>query len=131
MMVTYSDFTNWSNKPVDETDFNYIEARSEDVLSLLCGSSWSETDEVCIKAVKYQIDWILNAGGLDEWQGGSGTGSSRSYSVGGESESITYMQSGSDGSGRRIYMGLSIDPIARGLLHKGGFITRLRRVNTW
>ena len=129
-MVSYATFTAFSYLQVSQTDYPYIEARAEDLLSTLCGQLWDESSEICSKAVCYQIEHILQQGGLTEWSKGEGVVASRSYSVGGESESVSYQQS--DRSERtRTYMGLSISPTAWALLKANGYLVTIKGVRVW
>lgn len=130
-MVSFAEFTEFSQVKVSEADFPFLEARAVDVLSALCGKGWNPESAICHKAVEYQIEFILQLGGLDSWTEGSGTAGSRSYSVGGESESISYAQETGSGSGKRVYNGLAISPLAWALLQESGCLRKLRRVLTW
>lgn len=125
-MVTYADFTTFSNIPI-EADFPYIEERSVDLLSMLCGSRWDENSAVCKKAVLYQCEYVAQNGGLIEWSKGRGAVGNHSWSVGGESESYTYVQS-TIGAQAKTFNGLAVSPIAWQLLVDNGFLKTLRSV---
>lgn len=129
-MVPYSDFDRFSVQHVTQDEYAVLEQRAVDILQVLCGSRWTDS-EATRRAVMYQVEFILQLGGLDAWSEGAGSLQSRSYSVGGESESITYMQSFESGSGRKTFNGLAIAPMAWALLHSSGFVSRLGRVRTW
>ena len=129
-MVSYADFTAFSNVPVSQADYPYVEARAVDLLSALCKSGWDETSDTCKRAVCYQIEHILQSGGLSQWSRGEGSVASRSYSVGGESESITYMQTQGKES-VRTFLGLSISAIAWALLKNGGYLVTVKGVRVW
>lgn len=130
MAITYNDFTTFSTAEVAEADFSILVSRATDVLKTLSGSHWKDGD-TADKAVLYQVEFILQVGGLDAWSDGAGALQSHTYSVGGESESVTYMQSYENGSGRKMFNGLAIAPMAWALLHSSGMIARLGRVTTW
>lgn len=130
-MVTFSEFTNFSNQPVTEDDFPFLEARAVDILTALCGQTWSPSDAICKRAVMYQVEYVLQLGGLTEWQNGKGAMASHSYTVGGESESITYMQAQAGNSGTRVFNGLAVSPVAWALLRSNGKLVTVRRVKTW
>lgn len=129
-MVTFSEFTSFSNQILTQADFTILEQRSVDLLSMLCGSHWVE-NESTKKAVMYQIEFIIQLGGINAWTEGAGSMQSRSYSVGGESESVTYMQASYDGSGRKVFNGLAIAPMAWAILCRAKLVPRLGRVQTW
>lgn len=129
-MVTYNDFIAFSRQNVSEADFSMLADRSTDVLKTLCGTRWKD-GETADKAVLYQVEFILQMGGLDSWAEGAGALQSHTYSVGGESESVTYMQSFENGSGRKSFNGLAISPMSWSLLHSAGMVSRLGRVRTW
>lgn len=129
-MVSYDDFRSFSKVEVSEADFTVMAERATDVLRTLCGKHWTE-GETADRAVLYQVEFILQVGGLDSWAEGAGALQSHTYSVGGESESVTYMQAYENGSGRKMFNGLAIAPMAWALLHSSGMIARLGRVTTW
>ena len=129
-MVDYQTYNEFSNVPVTQADFQYIEARAVDILSLLCGQNWDAESAVCAKAVCYQIEHIAECGGLSSWNKGEGAVGSRSYSVGGESESVTFTQS-KESEGSKTFLGLSISPFAWALLLNGGFLKTVKGVRVW
>lgn len=129
-MVDYATFQAFSNLTVSASDFPFIEARAVAILSLLCKDKWDETDATCIQAVCYQIEHIIENGGLVAWNKGEGSATSRSYSVGGESESVTYKDNKSSASAH-FFMGLSISPFAWALLLNGGFLQTVKGVRVW
>lgn len=129
-MVSYDTFVSFSNVVVSQSDFGPIEARAVDILSLLCKDNWDEEDAICIRAVCYQIEHIVNEGGLTAWGKSEGSASSRSYSVGGESESVTYKESKGSQSAH-FFMGLSISPYAWALLLNNGFLQTVKGVRVW
>lgn len=129
-MVDYATFTAFSNVSVSQTDFPFVERKAEAILSLLCKDKWDAEDTTCIQAVCYQIEHILESGGLASWSKTEGMATSRSYSVGGESESITYKDAKSSESGH-YFMGLSISPFAWALLLNNGFIQTVKGVRVW
>lgn len=126
-MVTYAEYTALSNVPVTQAEFPYIEVRTVDLLSSLCGTRWDEESPICKKAVIYQIEFVQENGGLTEWSKGAGAVGSHSWSVGGESESYTYMQS-SHKAGVKTFNGLAISPLAWQVLVGGGFLKAIKGV---
>lgn len=120
-MVNYDTFALFSFQTVSQQDFPVIEAKAVDILSLLCKERWDETSSVCRRAVCYQIEFILSNGGLASWGKSEGSFSSHSYSVGGESESIT-LKEGKDSESTHYFMGLAISPFAWALLLNNGFL---------
>jgi hypothetical protein len=129
-MVTYDDFSKFSNISVSSSDFAQIEARSVDLLACLCRSAWDETDSICKKAVMYQIEFVVQNGGLSSWSIGKGVIGSQSYSIGGESESVTYIQSkGSENA--KTFNGLAISPLAWALLTDNGILRTARGIRIW
>lgn len=129
-MVTYADYTAFSNVVVPLADFPFIEARSVDILSMLCGQKWDEDSDICKKAVMYQIEFVQENGGLVDWSKGAGAVGSHSWSVGGESESFTYMKS-SHKEGAKTFNGLAISPMAWQVLVSGGFLKTVKGVRVW
>ena len=129
-MVTYDEFSTFSNVSVSTTDYPKVEARACDLLACLCRTAWSETDETCKKAVMYQIEFIVQSGGLTSWSTGKGVIGSQSYTIGGESESVTYIQSkGSENA--KTFNGLAISPLAWALLTNNGILKTARGVRVW
>ena len=129
-MVTYDEFSTFSNISVTSTDFPKIEARAVDLLACLCRSAWNETDSTCKKAVMYQIEFIVQSGGLTSWSTGKGVIGSQSYTIGGESESVTYIQSkGSENA--KTFNGLAISPLAWALLTNNGILKTARGIRIW
>lgn len=129
-MVSYETFAMFSYVTVPQADFSPIEARAVDILSLLCKDNWDAEDSTCIRAVCYQIEHIVNEGGLASWGKSEGSASSRSYSVGGESESVTYKE-GKGSASAHYFMGLSISPYAWALLVNNGFLQTVKGVRVW
>ena len=129
-MVDYATFQSFSNTPVSQADFTPIERKAETILSLLCKDRWDSQDTTCIQAVCYQIEHIIESGGLTAWSKTEGSATSRSYSVGGESESITYKDAKAS-EGGHYFMGLSISPFAWALLQNGGFLQTIKGVRVW
>lgn len=129
-MVSYDTFAMFSYVTVPQADFPPIEARAVDILSLLCKERWDAEDSTCMRAVCYQIEHIVNEGGLVAWGKGEGSASSRSYSVGGESESVSY-KDGKGSSTAHYFMGLSISPYAWALLLNNGFLQTVKGVRVW
>ena len=129
-MIDYATFTAFSQATVSQTDFPYIEARAVDILSLLCKDKWDAEDSTCIRAVCYQIEYIIENGGLVSWSKSEGSATSRSYSVGGESESYT-LKDGKGSESVHYFMGLAISPLAWALLLNGGFIQTVKGVRVW
>ena len=129
-MVTYAEYTAFSNVPISQSDFPFCEARAVDLLSLLCGQLWDTEDETCKKAVLYQIEFVQQNGGLTEWSRGAGSVGSHSWSVGGESESITVGES-SHAEKVKVVNGLAVSPMAWGLLSSNGFLRSIRGIRIW
>ena len=129
-MVDYETFKIFSNVEVTASEFPFIEARAVDILSLLCKDRWDAEDTSCIRAVCYQIEFIIESGGLVAWNKSEGSATSRSYSVGGESESVTY-KDGKDSSSSHYFMGLAIAPLAWAVLLNGGFIKTIQGIRVW
>ena len=129
-MVTYEEFTNYSIETVTEDMFTKLEQRSVDFLSSLCGSNWNAENEICKKAVIFQIEAIIQNGGLSEWSSGSsGQISSRSYSVGGESESVAYGQASK--ATQKVVNGLIVSSLAWQILQTNGFLQSIKQVRIW
>lgn len=129
-MVTYDEFSKFSNISVSSSDFTQIKARSVDLLACLCRSAWDETDSICKKAVMYQIEFVVQNGGLSSWSISKGVIGSQSYSIGGESESVTYIQSkGSENA--KTFNGLAISPLAWALLTNNGILRTARGIRIW
>lgn len=129
-MVDYATFQAFSNVAVSEADFAKIEARASTILSLLCKDKWDAQDTTCIQAVCYQIEHIIESGGLVTWNKTEGVATSRSYSVGGESESVT-LKDGKGSQSAHYFMGLSISPFAWALLSNGGFLQTVKGIRVW
>jgi len=128
-MITYAEFVKFSNVPI-EADFPFIEERSVDLLSLLCGSSWDENSDTCRKAVMYQVEYVAQNGGLIEWSKGHGALSQHSWSIGGESESYTFVK-GSQTENAKTFNGLAISPVAWLMLQRAGYLKAIRSVRVW
>lgn len=129
-MVTYDDFSAFSSVSVSQADFTPLERTTVDLLSCLCRSAWDESNEVCKKAVMYQIEFIVQSGGLTSWSTAKGVIGSQSYTIGGESESVTYIQSHSS-ENAKIFNGLAISPLAWALLTNSGILSTVRGIRVW
>lgn len=129
-MVTYDDFSAFSNVSVTQADFPSLERASVDLLSCLCRSAWDEDSEVCKKAVMYQIEFIAQNGGFNSWSTAKGVIGSQSYTIGGESESVTYIQRKSS-ENAKTFNGLAISPLAWALLTNAGILKTARGVRVW
>ena len=127
-MVSYAEYLQTALNPVQEEVFNKVEPVAVTLFSAMCGSSWDEENEACVKAVIYQIDYIQSTQGAVSWlSGGSSEYSSRSYSVGGESESVSYGEN--KGKMQRFtYDGLEISPFAIALLKSAGIFSPVKGV---
>ena len=127
-MVAYEEYTQTALSEISESEFNKIEPVAVAILAAMCGSSWDEGNATCVKAVIFQIDYIQSTQGAASWlSGGSSTVASRSYSVGGESESVSYGQS--KGTTQRFtYNGLEISPYAISLLRAAGLYSPVKGV---
>lgn len=130
-MITYNEFTAFSNVQVSETDFPKVERTAVDILSCLCRNNWDTESDICKKAVMYQIEHMLSLGGLASWSEGKGVVGSHSYSVGGESERVTYVQSSKESENSKLFNGVSISPIAWALLLNEGILKTLHGVRVW
>ena len=126
-MVTYDEFVTFSGMDITPSDYPKVERTAVDLLSALCGSKWDITDDVCKDAVLYQVEFIFQAGGLSEWMQSKGAIGSRSYSVGSESESVTYIRSGTMESGK-AFNGLQVSPLSWALLTSNGILRQVRGV---
>lgn len=125
-MVTYEEFTRFSNVPI-EADFPYIEERSVDLLSMLCADRWDANSPVCKKAVMYQCEYVAQNGGLTEWSKGRGAVGSHTWTIGGESESYTYLQS-TVGAQAKTFNGLAVSPMAWQMLVREGYLRTIKGV---
>lgn len=133
-MISYAEFMEKATVEITEQEFNKIEPRSVSLLASLCSNSdkWSETCEICKMALIYQIEYIVSTGGVENWvKGTEGKVASRSYSIGGESESVSYTQSASEKEGTIAYHGLLIAPLAWNVLMFNGIIRTIRSKRVW
>ena len=130
-MVTYDEFMAFSSVSITASDFPKVEQTAVDVLSCLCRSAWSETDSTCKKAVMYQIEYIVQCGGLASWSTNKGVVGSQSYSVGGESESVTYVQTAKASETGKTFHGLPISPLTWALLTNSGILKTARGIRVW
>lgn len=128
-IVTYEDYKSFTDVPLPETDFGIEARRAQDLLEALCRCSFPDSDEACKRAVLYQIEYIQSLGGVSEWQRVSGAVASRSYSIGGESESIAFLHSDSIGDDCR-FNGLNVSSMAWGILVNAGYLRIVRGVRT-
>ena len=130
-MVTYAEYLAKGMNEIDEGTFNKIESRCVDLLSSMCSTRWDVENETCKKAVIYQIDFVLAKGGLTSWIGGSeGTVTSRSYSIGGESESVGYSHNNSKVQSFK-YNNMEVAPLAIALLTNAGIYKAISGVRVW
>lgn len=130
-MVTFDEFEIFSGMTVTASDFPKVERTSVDLLSCLCGKSWDYGSDVCKKAVMYQIEYIVQLGGLTAWNENRGVVGSRSYTIGGESESVTYMQSSKESEAGKTFHGVPVSPLAWALLQNAGILSTVRKVRVW
>lgn len=130
-MVTYDEFVSFSYIQVTQADFSPIERTASDVLSLLCRDKWDSTSDVCKKAVMYQIEYTLQIGGLGAWSETKGLVGSQSYSIGDESESVTYVQTSKESEKGKTFNGLPISPLAWALLLNEGILRPVHGVRVW
>lgn len=128
-IVTYQEYQAFSNIPLSESDFNVIAERSQELLETLCRCKFRATDNECKRAVLYQVEYIQTLGGIAEWQKVSGEVAGRSYSIGGESESITFVRSENVEGGKR-FNGLNISSMAWGILFNAGYLRSIRSMRT-
>ena len=129
-MVTYDEFVTFSGMDVTVSDYPKVERTAVDILSSLCGSKWDITNDVCKKAVMYQVEFIIQAGGLSEWVQSKGAIGSHSYSIGGESETVTYVKSTGGDSGK-TFNGLPISPVAWAILTSNNILRQVKGVRVW
>ena len=122
-MIEYSDFVAWSYCSITSTEFPKYESRCAEFLESLCGDNWSESDEICVKALMYQIEYVFQNGGLAMWSSAERSGSveSESYRTGGESESRRY-------TGVKRQYALALAPMAEQLLKRSGYMEMVGRV---
>ncbi len=130
-MLTYEEYRAFSVLDMGEEAFGKMEPRVVTLLSSLCGDAWDAESEDCKRAVAWQLEYISQKGGPSSWSAGSeGSVQSRSWAVGGESESVSY---GSAASSSRGYTwdGLEVSPLALAVLRSGGFCKTVAGVRVW
>lgn len=130
-MITYDEFIAFSSVAVTASEYPKLEQTAVDVLSCLCRSAWDETDVICKKAVMYQIEYIVQLGGIATWTTNKGVIGSQSYSVGGESESVTYVQTAKASETGKTFHGLPIAPLSWALLTNNGILRTARGIRIW
>lgn len=125
-MVTYAEFSTFSpiSNMVTEANFSVYEGRAVDALSSFATPT-DATATIFKKAVMYQIEYMAQMGGVDDWLRGSGALSAESYTVGGESESKTYAQGTVTG---KIVNGMSISIMAWNILKGAGLVKAYKAV---
>lgn len=126
-MVTYAEFLTFSpiSNMVTEANFSVYEGRAVDALSSFATPTDDATATIFKKAVMYQIEYMAQMGGVDDWLRGSGALSAESYTVGGESESKTYAQGTVTG---KAVNGMSISIMAWNILKGAGLVKMYRGV---
>lgn len=125
-MVTYAEFETFSpiSNMVTEANFSVYEGRAVDALSSFATPT-DATATIFKKAVMYQIEYMAQMGGVDDWLRGSGALSAESYTVGGESESKTYAQGTVTG---KMVNGMSISIMAWNILKGAGLVKAFKAV---
>ncbi|MGP1507452.1 MAG: hypothetical protein ACTTJW_01040 [Sphaerochaeta sp.] len=128
-IVTFQEYQSFTNVTLSPEEFSIIAERAQELLETLCRCKFSNMDQDCKRAVLHQIEYIQILGGLAEWQRVSGAIAGRSYSIGGESESLTFVRSESEEGGKR-FNGLNISSTAWAILANAGYVRSIREIRT-